>query len=70
MAIPRVWEKGEVCSGECCREEQDSSSGGEVFITTQAFLAQLRLVKSTYYRWVRWEAKVELEDRKGGSRLP
>ena len=33
------------------------------------FLAQLRLVKSTYHRWVRWEAEVELGDHKGGSRL-
>ena len=33
-------------------------------------LAQLRLPRSTYYRWLKRQAEGRLEDRKGGSSLP
>ena len=33
-------------------------------------LAQLRLPRSTYYRWLRRQAEGRLEDRKGGSSIP
>ena len=33
-------------------------------------LAQLGLPKSTYYRWLKRQAKARLEDKKDGSRTP
>jgi transposase-like protein len=33
-------------------------------------LAQLRLPRSTYYRWLKRLSESRLEDRKGGSRIP
>jgi putative transposase len=33
-------------------------------------LAELRLPRSTYYRWLKRQAEGKLEDRKGGSSLP
>ena len=33
-------------------------------------LAQLKLARSTYYRWLRRQAEKRLEDRKGGSPIP